>query len=79
MQMNIFIYDDACGGLSALPHVFATILTGASISDMFMQTLILYMAIVHYARIAISGDRRDAFQAGKSPASKVTVSDISHT
>jgi hypothetical protein len=37
---------------------------------------ILYM-LVHYTRIAISGDRRDAFQAGKSPASKVTVSDIS--
>jgi hypothetical protein len=40
---------------------------------------ILYIAIVHYTRIAISGDRRDAFQAGKSPANMVTVSDISHT
>ena len=35
--------------------------------------------IEHYTRIAISGDRRDAFQAGKSPASMVTVSDRSHT
>jgi hypothetical protein len=33
----------------------------------------------YYTRIAISGDRRDAFQAGKSPASMVTVSDRSHT
>ena len=32
-----------------------------------------------YARIAISGDRRDAFQAGKSPASRVMVSERSHT
>ena len=33
----------------------------------------------YYTRIATSGDRRDAFQAGKSPASMVTVSDRSHT
>ena len=36
----------------------------------------LVYAIVHYTRIAISGDRCDAFQAGKSPASRVTVSSI---
>lgn len=39
----------------------------------------LVYAIVHYTRIAIRGDRRDAFQAGKSPASMVTVSERIHT
>ena len=64
---------------SLQPRVFATILRGTSISDISMQHPHILYTIVRYTRIAISGDRRDAFQAGKSPASKVTVSDISHT
>jgi hypothetical protein len=47
---------------------------------MVESTDILHLcAIEDYPCIAISGDRRDAFQAGKSPASMVTVSERSHT
>ena len=47
---------------------------------MVESTDVLHLcAIEDYTRIAISGDRRDAFQAGKSPASRVMVSERSHT
>ena len=35
--------------------------------------------IGHYTRIATSGDRRDAFQAGNTPDAKLMVSERSHT
>ena len=48
-----------------------------SIELFFVPAICIYYG--HYTRIAISGDRRDAFQAGNSPANMVTVNDMSHT
>src|SRR5215467_702400 len=70
LDRNLYLVRYCTSAFLLQPHVFATI-KGASISDIFMQHphilyLLLYIrpSIVghYYTRIAINGDRRDAFQ-----------------
>ena len=64
--------DNTAYEFSGSEGVVNTIKLLLTLLDSRLYHLHLSAAVGYYTRIAISGDRRDAFQAGKSPASKVT-------